>query len=372
MPIRNSQYGRVSWSETLWTFWIVLKAPSVFIYQLTLGRWNSVNAKKPISRVVRDFLPWYCTSTFNTTQLQWLDGHNLDKIVSWGKSNKVNVDVEDIGEDANLLWIGEKRTDKVILYLHGGGFLIPLSDNMPDLLRHIQLKVGGVKSGVGLVMLDFSTVTERPFPAQLLQANLAISHLFKSGVLPENLQLIGDSAGGSLILQLFSHALHDFPDPAFTSKSALRPIISGDIKPLRAAYLMSPYVNLSGYGGSFESNGDKDILPLKIWREWGTRLIKLIPKSQHNFVQFSTGPDDWFDGVSKLVNQVLITAAEDECLHDDIVAFKDKFVKHHSDVKWIDQKDAVHIEPVWAFTGKDEEGELTKTLVEWHKKTFEL
>lgn len=83
----------------------------------------------------------------------------------------MNVTVEDIGEDANLLWIGEKRTDKVILYLHGeiiptllllhakcrvgGGFLIPLADNAPDLLRHIQLKLSDGKPGVGLVMLDF-------------------------------------------------------------------------------------------------------------------------------------------------------------------------------------------------------------------------
>lgn len=58
--------------------------------------------------------------------------------------------------------------------------------------------MGGIKSGVGLVMLDFSTVTERPFPTQLLQANLALTHLFKAGVRPENLSLIGDSAGGSL------------------------------------------------------------------------------------------------------------------------------------------------------------------------------
>lgn len=201
---------------------------------------------------------------------------------------------------------------------------------------------------------------------------MALSHLFKAGVAPENLQLIGDSAGGSLILQLFSHALHDFPDPAFTSTSALRPILAGKMKPLRGAYLMSPYVNLSGHGGSFESNGDKDILPLKLWREWGLRLLFKIPKTQHDFVQFASGPDNWFNGVAKLVNHVLITAGEDECLHDDVVVFKDKFLKHHSDVEWIDQKDAVHIEPVWGFTGKDGEGELTKTLVDWHKKTFEL
>lgn len=94
---------------------------SVLFYQLTFARWDPThpNAKRSVSRILRDFLPWYLTTAFNTAQLQWLDGHNLDKIVAWGKSSKVDVTVEDIGEDANLLWIGEKRTDKVILYLHG-------------------------------------------------------------------------------------------------------------------------------------------------------------------------------------------------------------------------------------------------------------
>lgn len=168
-----------------------------------------------------------------------------------------------------------------------------------------------------------ATVTERPFPVQL-QANTAIAHLFKSGVLPENLQLIGDSAGGNLILQIFSHVLHDFPDPGFPS-SPLRRIITGTMKPLRGAYLVSPWVNVSGYGGSFERNADKDALAPATYRRWGWEVLRSIPRAQLNFIEFHAAPTGWFDGISRLVTHILITVSDDECLHVDIIAFKDVF-----------------------------------------------
>lgn len=212
---------------------------------------------------------------------------------------------------------------------------------------------------------------ERPFPAQLLQANLAITHLFKSGVKPENLQLIGDSAGGNLILQLFSHALHDFPDAGFPP-SPLRPIINGTLEPLRGAYLLSPWVNVSGYGGSYELNAAKDVLPLETYREWGRLVLHTIPQSQRNFIEFNKAPKDWFNGIDKLVRSILITVGGDEGLHDDCVDFKDTLERYHDDVAFIDQKYGIHLEPVFGFTGRDKKGEITQALVNWHRTTFEL
>jgi hypothetical protein len=45
-------------------------------------------------------------------------GTSFDNVVLWAKRTKVNLIVEDIGEGAHLLWMGDKRTDRVILYVH--------------------------------------------------------------------------------------------------------------------------------------------------------------------------------------------------------------------------------------------------------------
>lgn len=148
MVIKDSKYGRVTLGERLSAVWALLKArehnvlPSPLvdaynlfcflapglIYQLTFARWNSVNSKKSLGRIANDFKIRHLTTHLNTTQIQWLEGHNKDKFLAWGKDNKVNITAEDIGEDAHMLWVGEKRTDRVLLYLHGKrGFLLSKS-----------------------------------------------------------------------------------------------------------------------------------------------------------------------------------------------------------------------------------------------------
>ena len=45
------------------------------------------------------------------------------------KQAKIEPVVEEIGEDAKLLWIGQRQTDRVLLYFHGtfGELLITFS-----------------------------------------------------------------------------------------------------------------------------------------------------------------------------------------------------------------------------------------------------
>ncbi|KAF7964930.1 hypothetical protein HWV62_1623 [Athelia sp. TMB] len=367
MANKKSLYARVTLFEKIWTILTILKAPAALLYQITFARWNEANASKPITRIVRDFIPRFVTGELSAPQIQWLSGPNKDKFIAWGKSNKIPIVVEDIGEDATLLWMGEKRTDRVVLYLHGGGYLIPYTDNTPELLRHIQLTVGGGTPAFGLVMLDFSTVSERPFPAQLLQANLALTHLFQAGVRPENLQLFGDSAGGNLILQLLAHALHDFPDAGFPP-SPLR-----GRAPLRGAYLMSPWVRVSGRGGSFARNA-ADVLPPATYEEWGRLVLHTIPadRAHRDFIEFDGAPADWFRGVDGLVKSILVSAGGEEGLYDDCVGLKETLERFHGDVGFLDQKHGIHLEPVFGFTGRDRPGEATRALVNWHKTTFGL
>jgi len=52
-------------------------------------------------------------------QLQFLVGDSLQTYGSWTKYNDVPSTIDCLDMDTKLLWIGQKRTDRVILYLHG-------------------------------------------------------------------------------------------------------------------------------------------------------------------------------------------------------------------------------------------------------------
>ena len=70
--------------------------------------------------------------------------------------------MENIGENAKLLWIlnekqGEKYPSQVILYLHGGGFHLPLFEDSASFWQHVQKELKGSHGlDVGVAILDYS------------------------------------------------------------------------------------------------------------------------------------------------------------------------------------------------------------------------
>jgi len=57
----------------------------------------------------------------NVRQMQWLMGKStLEAYEECAKQHKLPVLIDELGSDGRLLWMGERRTDKVILYVHGG------------------------------------------------------------------------------------------------------------------------------------------------------------------------------------------------------------------------------------------------------------
>ena len=89
-------------------------------YKLATSPWSAANSKKPLGRVLSDSAIRYLAFSLNAPQIQYLLGASFDNLVVWAKQKKVNLIVEDIGEGGQLIWMGEKKTDRVILYAHGG------------------------------------------------------------------------------------------------------------------------------------------------------------------------------------------------------------------------------------------------------------
>src|SRR5207247_9367885 len=102
------------------------------------------------------------------------------------------------------------RRNAVVLYLHGGGYVI----GSPRSHRHLAAAIARA-AGTRALLLDYRLAPEHPFPAALGDAVAAYQWLLAQGIAPGRVVVAGDSAGGGLTVATLL-ALRDrgLPRPA--------------------------------------------------------------------------------------------------------------------------------------------------------------
>lgn len=91
----------------------------VLLWSVATTAYASYNKQRTVKRIAGDSALRYVLSRLNVPQLQKAFGTTLATYQKWTKSNKLPATVDELGEDARLLWIGPKRLDRVVLFLHG-------------------------------------------------------------------------------------------------------------------------------------------------------------------------------------------------------------------------------------------------------------
>lgn len=140
------------------------------------------------------------------------------------------------GVPAELVTTGEPSSgDRVLLYLHGGGYVLGSLRTARGLAAELSRA-----SGARVLSVDYRLAPEFPFPAALDDSVAAYRHLLDLGVGPGDIALCGDSAGGGL---------------AVATMVALRD--SGLDLPA-ACVCLSPWTDLSMGGRSYSTNAERD------------------------------------------------------------------------------------------------------------------
>ncbi len=131
------------------------------------------------------------------------------------------VDVDGIPAE----WIRPPSADaeRVVLFLHGGGYIIGSLKSHRDLVARLA-----AAAGVRSLLIDYRLAPEHLFPAALDDALTAYRWLLANGTKPEHIVLAGDSAGGGLTLAL------------------LQVLRDRDIAVPAGAVLLSPWTDLLG------------------------------------------------------------------------------------------------------------------------------
>jgi acetyl esterase/lipase len=100
--------------------------------------------------------------------------------------------------------------DRVILYLHGGGWLFGGLNSHRALTSRIS-----AASGVPGLALDYRMVPDVPFDQEIEDCVSGYRWLLDEGIGPENIVIMGDSAGGYLTIATALRARdHGLPVPA--------------------------------------------------------------------------------------------------------------------------------------------------------------
>jgi acetyl esterase/lipase len=123
----------------------------------------------------------------------------------------------------------------VILYIHGGGYVVGSANTGTFLATALARRVGSPA-----VSVEYRLAPESPFPAAVDDSYAAYRALLDGGTAASDVVLAGDSAGGGLVLAVLLSARRDgVPLPA-------------------GAAVFSPWTDLSLSGASMDKRGDLD------------------------------------------------------------------------------------------------------------------
>lgn len=143
------------------------------------------------------------------------------------------------GRDCEILYTKNLSSNKYVLYLHGGGFALGSLDSHRELISCLVRS-----SGVKILSIDYRLAPDHPYPAGFEDALSAWNYLTKL-TSPNKIALAGDSAGGGLALALVQKLA--------TEKRELP----------AALFLMSPWLDLTASGASFDYNAKTDAIIFK-------------------------------------------------------------------------------------------------------------
>jgi acetyl esterase/lipase len=198
-------------------------------------------------------------------------------------------------------WISNRLSTpsgKVILYFHGGAYNIGSARSHRNLTAHLAKATGAT-----VLLLDYKLAPEFPFPAALTDAVNAYQWLLAHEHQPEDIVLVGDSAGGGLALAT-----------ALTLRDQNIPLPD-------ALGLISPWVDMTMSGESVKSKADIDPMIRKDWLDvminnYATDLPPESPLCSPIFADLSGLPP------------IYIQVGGDEILLDDAMRLAQRAESH--------------------------------------------
>jgi acetyl esterase/lipase len=138
------------------------------------------------------------------------------------------------GVSCRWVEVPESRSERILLYLHGGGYALGSLNTHAELMARIARTCR-----CRVVGADYRLAPEHPFPAALDDA-VAVFSAVHAEAPGAGIAIAGDSAGGGL------------------TAATLLKLKSSGLPPPHAAVMFSPWMDLTGNSESFATRAAKD------------------------------------------------------------------------------------------------------------------
>ena len=132
--------------------------------------------------------------------------------------------------------------DKLVLYVHGGGYVSGSCSDHRGFVSKFAKKTGAI-----CLTYEYRLAPEYPFPAALDDSVKIFQELLATGYKPENILLAGESAGGGLCLAILL---------ALKERRISMPA---------AAIAISPWTDLTCSSESYKTKNKVSVAPLNSW-----------------------------------------------------------------------------------------------------------
>jgi len=226
---------------------------------------------------------------------------NLARLASLTSNTKVEkIALNSIS--AEWICAPDAHEDRVILYLHGGGYNICSPNTHRELATNISKA-----SGATVLIPDYRLAPEHPFPGALEDATIAYRWLLDNGFTGSKIAIAGDSAGGGLSIAT-AISLRDAGGPSPASIACI-----------------SPWTDLSMSGNSIKTQAEIDpMINLQLLKIMASNYIgDAAPRSPLISPLYAD---------LKAISPLLIHVGSDEMLLDDSIGIAEKAERSGVDV----------------------------------------
>jgi acetyl esterase/lipase len=152
---------------------------------------------------------------------------------------------------AEWLMPAHNQKQRIILYIHGGGYVSGSCSDHRAIVANRIVK----DCGAATLLFEYRLAPEYPYPAALEDSVKAYRWLLEQNIAPSNIIIVGESAGGGLCLAtLIALRDQELPLPA-------------------AAVAISPWTDLKCTGASYRTKNKVSVAPLNSWNVFSRHYV---------------------------------------------------------------------------------------------------
>lgn len=236
----------------------------------------------------------------------------------WKIPNGYKVESHKLSSSHIELLKNNVKQDKLIYQLHGGAYLVKLN----NMYRKNSIVLSKKANGADVASLDYRLAPEYTFPSALEDAVDGWNYLLNLGYKPDNIIIVGDSAGGNLALSL-SLKLRD----------------DGSKMPA-GIICVSPWADLAEEGDSYKYNLYLD--PTFGIDEGLKKSKPILPTEYAGNIDLHNPYISPVYGNYKRFPPMLVIVGSYEIFESDSITIYEKAIKENVNVKLIDQDGMFH------------------------------